>query len=174
MWERTAIMTSKHRFAPGIWAALVLAAIATGCLIWWLVSKQTSPFPATIQQSSQLTLFYPTTLPQGYELDRSSIQHTNGVVTYVAKNSVNKYINFSLQPRADNFDFTAFYTTTLVKAFKFTTTYGEATVGNMQSNGNMVGSLINGDTWLLISAPPVITSSSLQTIISNLSLAQAD
>jgi hypothetical protein len=168
MWEGIALhgrSTRLKKIAGVALAILIVAALAT--VGWYFAHRDTgSPFPSAIRSRTQLTLFYPTTLPEGYVLDAASVRQTNDVITYVAKKS-DKYINFSIQPRADTFDFTTFYSTVLVKSFKFTTPLGEATVGSMQSNGNTVGSLINGDTWVIVSAPADIKPSVVQGIISD-------
>lgn len=164
MWEG-AVTYSRKRLL--ITLALLLAAVS--CLgIWYFIAKQQqSPFPTSIQDT-KLTLFYPTTLPEGFAVDKSTIKRTNGVITYAATNAEKHYINFSLQERADKFDFDTFYSTILTRSFKFVTLNGEAAVGTMQSNGNSVGSLINSNTWVIVSSTAKVSTEEVQQIISNL------
>ncbi|HYH74455.1 MAG TPA: hypothetical protein VD735_00680 [Candidatus Saccharimonadales bacterium] len=174
MWENDRLIRRQALLKYGTVTFVVLVLIA-GIASWYVLSRRNeSPFPPAIRTNTNLTLFYPTTLPEGYALDETSIDQTNDVISYVAEKpgKPSRYINFSIQPRADKFDFNTFYNTTLVKSFKFTTTLGEATVGSMQSNGNTVGSLINGDTWIIVSAPAAVKSSEVQTIIADLKTVQ--
>jgi hypothetical protein len=167
MWENTAARSRKGRII-GLLLAIALLLSAGGIVTCQMVERHNrSPFPETIHDATNLTLFYPTTLPKGYVVDQTSVKRTNGVINYVATDNNKHYINFSLQARADKFDFNTFYSTTLSKAFKFTTPYGEATVGTMSSSGNSVGSLINGSTWIIISAARV-SPEDIQTVISKL------
>lgn len=164
MWESTITRPRK-----GLWitvCAVILVLIGLGT-VWYVTSRQQSPFPASMQDS-KLTKFYPTTLPDGFAVDKSSMKQTSGVITYIATDAKKRYINFSLQPRAESFDFNTFYGTILTRSFKFVTSNGEAAVGTMQSNGNSVGSLVNSSTWVIVSATASVSNDDIQKIVSGL------
>jgi hypothetical protein len=107
-----------------------------------------NPFPASIQTGAGLSMFYPGKLPAGYILDKTSINLTNGVLLYNAADG-DKHLVFTLQKTPTTFDFPTFYKQQLTGAQQYQTPYGQATVG--KNSGRYLGSLTDGDTWLLLS-----------------------
>ncbi|MBX4188706.1 hypothetical protein KW792_01245 [Candidatus Saccharibacteria bacterium] len=107
-----------------------------------------NPFPADVRSHAKFTLLYPTQLPAGYAVDKASVSTSNEILLFNAINSGQK-MTFSEQKIPKGFDFSNFYKTGLANTQQFSTVYGQAAVG--KAAGHYVGSLVAGDTWLLIS-----------------------
>jgi len=127
---------------------LILAALAGGGFLAYHKYYVKNPFPADIRQNAGLDLLYPTKLPAGYTVDPTSIQQTNGILLYDATSGSNRLV-FTLQKTPPTFDFATFYKQQLQDNQQFFTAYGQAAVG--KNSNRYLGSLVDGDTWLLLS-----------------------
>jgi hypothetical protein len=90
----------------------------------------------------------PTKLPAGYSVDPSSFQYTNGINLFTANKGGQRLI-FTIQKTPPTFDFATFYKQQLQNNQQFSTAYGQAAVG--RNSGHYLGSLVAGNTWLLLS-----------------------
>lgn len=142
---------SKPRLWPkAIVFIVILAALASAGVYAYPRYIKSSPFPAAIRDDvdGSVRLLYPTKLPEGYQIDKTSFNYANGILIYAATNN-DKRIVFTLQKTPDNFDFTSFYKQQLSGTQQYQTTYGQATVG--KNDKRYLGSLPAGDTWLILS-----------------------
>lgn len=139
----------KRRLLRFFILLIVLAALAGGG--WYAHHKYfvKNPFPADIRQNASVDLLYPAKLPAGYTIDPGSIEQTNGILLYNATSGGQRLV-FTLQRTPPTFDFATFYKQQLKNNQQFSTKYGQAAVG--QNGGRYLGSLVDGDTWLLLSA----------------------
>jgi hypothetical protein len=139
----------KHRLLRFLILLIILAALAGGG--WYAHQKYfvKNPFPADIRKNAAVDLLYPAKLPPGYRIDPASIQQTNGILLYDAVNGGQRLV-FSLQKTPPTFDFTTFYKQQLQNNQQFSTAYGQAAVG--RNGGRYLGSLVDGGTWLILSA----------------------
>ncbi len=126
-----------------------------------------SPFSKTVKRSVIFPLYYPTVLPAGYWLDKSSISTTSSVVIYSVKYSGGaKKMVFSLhaQPTADQIS--SFYFHYMPLHIDVSTTVGTAAIGAI--NNHTVVSLPTDKTWILLTGPPDVNQSLLRQIIESL------
>lgn len=144
---------------------IILTLLGCGGYFGYTKYRQKNPFPVDIVQQSKLSLFYPSKLPAGFAVDQSSMQVTNGITAFSAINGSQKLV-FTQQKTPASFNFGAFYSQSLTDTNHFTTSYGQAAVG--KNSGRWLGSLVSGDTWLLLStnsAQP--TSGDMRFVLNN-------
>jgi hypothetical protein len=79
--------------------AMLLVAIAVGLVLF--LQKSDSPVPKNIQKSVNFALYYPSTLPSGYTLDKGSVKSENQIVFYSLDND-GKKISISEQAAPAN------------------------------------------------------------------------
>jgi len=128
---------------------IVLILLATAGVYAYPKYANANPFPAGIRSNAGLSLFYPSKLPAGYTVDKTSINLSNGVLLYSANNG-DKRLVFTLQKTPTAFDFANFYKQQLTGDQQYQTPYGQATIG--KNSNHYLGSLTAGDTWLLLSS----------------------
>jgi hypothetical protein len=157
----------KTRLWPNLVVLVVILAALAGAGVYaYPKFFGPNPFPANIQQNAQLSLLYPTKLPAGYQVDKTSFNLDNGILIYSAANGDKKMV-FTLQKTPSNFDFTSFYKQQLSGTQQFQTPYGQATIG--KNSGHYLGSLPAGDTWVLLSTnSPAVSIDDMSTALQNL------
>jgi hypothetical protein len=139
----------KRRLLKLLMLLVFLATLSGGG--WYAHQKYLvkNPFPADIRQNASVDLLYPTKLPAGYTMDLTSIQQTNGILLYDAASGSQRLV-FTLQKTPPTFDFATFYKQQFKNNQQFSTKYGQVAVG--QNGARYLGSLVDGNTWLLLSA----------------------
>lgn len=151
-----------------ITSILVLLA-GLGGAYWYFAKNLVSPIPALIKASAAFPILYPTKLPAGFNIDSSKFSESKDSVIYSAANTAGQEIAFTVQPRPTSFDFNKFYSQVLSNSTVFTTTVGQAAIG--QANGRLLGSIYTDQSWLLVSsASQQIQSSDLRLILDNLKI----
>jgi hypothetical protein len=140
-------------------SAIVLALLAAA--IWYVVIRETNPFPPTIRPAGY-TLFYPQTLPAGFYVDKASFEQTSTVTTYTVIYDSSKKLIFSIQAKPAGFDFDGLHQ----DAKKLKSSIGQAYAGAI--DGRTVVSIPTDDSWLLVGVPSDIKTSTLETVLSNL------
>lgn len=130
-------------------AGIVLILLAAGGAYAYPKYYKTNPFPAEIRDNAQVSLLYPGKLPAGYSVAASSFQLANGIVIYAANSGQNRLV-FTIQKLPSSFDLNNFYKQGLLNTTTFDTSVGQAAIGT--ANGRLVGSLSNGQSWLLVNA----------------------
>lgn len=146
-------------------AALLAIAIAVVILFAaWL--RIPDPLPAAIRSSTPISLFYPTSLPEGYVLNRDSFSINNGVVSYTVQDSKGNKLLFTQQAPPASFNFEDFATKQISAGRRGNSPHGELVIGTFQ--GNAVASLRSSNTWLLISSPDKASLGNLEKIASEL------
>lgn len=145
---------------------LILAVL--GGVVWWAYPKYAdkNPFPANIQTNAQVMLLYPKTLPAGFEIDANGMHFANGALIYDAKKGDSRLV-FTTQKTPPTFDYAAFYQQQLKVTRQFKTDLGEAAIG--KPDARYLGSLVAGNTWLLLSTnSPDVSSEDMYQVIANL------
>jgi hypothetical protein len=143
---------------------LCVAAASTAAYIYHQNSSEV--IPAKIKSQTNLPILYPSKLPPGYKVIKSSFNVTSGnVVAYYASDSKGNHINFTVQPRPKSFDFDKFYTQIMSDTTRFNTPAGEAVIG--KANDKLLGSLATTSSWLLVTGSSnKVDASNLQTALS--------
>jgi len=125
-------------------------------------------FSNTMLSSVNFSLFRPASLPTGFIINKQSIQTNGQIVTYSASDKLGHNIVFSIQQRPATFDFDSFYSKSLTSTQRFITNNGEAAIGSAARAGK-VGSLVSGDTWVLVTSNySSLTSEAFQDILKGL------
>jgi len=127
---------------------IILAGLAGGGLFAYQKFWAPNPFSSDIRQS-KLDLLYPAKLPAGYKVNQQNMSLSNGILIYDATNQAGSRLVFTLQSTPANFDFNAFYKQQLVNNAQYPTNFGTAVIG--KNSNRSLGSLVDGDTWLLLS-----------------------
>lgn len=151
-------------------ACFVLATIIGSVILFINLSKSTSPFTKEVTARYNFPLYYPATVPNGWQLDKESMNRGQGVLIYNVfdRNDPEKKVNISLQPQPRAFDFDKLYKETLIKSSQFNTSLGNAAIGK-GDNGYKIGSLATGDTWILMSSSSAkVSNDDLRVLLSDL------
>jgi hypothetical protein len=139
----------KRRLARKLIVTVLILGILGGACAWaYPKYAHKNPFPADIRASAAVQLLYPSKLPAGYTISSSSIHLDNGVLTYAANNGA-KRIVFTTQRAPKSFDFPAFNQKYLKNPKQLSTAYGQAVIG--QNEDRALGSLVSGQSWLILS-----------------------
>lgn len=91
---------SRKKLLFRLLAVVIIIAVATSTW-WYFSSKGSGPIPKKIRQSVNFSLYYPSQLPAGYSLDKSSVKFSNQIVFFNLK-SVDNTINISEQTAPAN------------------------------------------------------------------------
>ena len=74
---------------------LIIIGLAFG--IWWFIKgRDSGPIPKSIQKSAGFAIYYPSSMPLGYSLDKSSVNQSNQIIFFKLKSGDNA-INISEQ-----------------------------------------------------------------------------
>lgn len=156
---------NKRRYAYLLAVGLVLAVGAVG---WLYMDKLSNPIPSEIREKSNLALYYPERLPDGYLLDENSFKIDGQIVTFTALADDNRKIIFTLQGRPQTFDFQKFYQQGLSGTEQFTTPAGQAAIGKSPTQ-QLIGNLVGEKTWVIVSSSsPSLTASDLKLVLNGL------
>ncbi len=157
----------KRKLFRKVIIVLVILGILGGAAAWaYPKYMDKNPFPANIQSSAQVQLFYPSKMPAGFKIEPSSMHFTNGAFIYDAKNA-DKRLVFTLQKTPPTYNYSSFYGQDLKNLKELTSPYGKAVVGKYQDR--YLGSLVSGNTWLLLSTNNTsVSADDMSLIISNL------
>lgn len=158
--------SKRQKLQKAVLAVLVLTVL--GGIVWWAYSRyaDNNPFPANIQTNAQVLLFYPMTLPAGFQIDPSSMHFANGALIYDARKGDSRLV-FTTQKTPPTFDYTAFYQQQLKDTRQFKTDLGEAAIGKLDER--YLGSLVAGNSWLLLSTNSTsLSSEDMHQVIANL------
>lgn len=154
------------------WQLLILilgiALIASGGIFF--VMRDANPIPKGIRSSATFPLFYPTKLPANWQIDTNSFSQAASVVLFRVVDTANasRGVSISIQPQQESFDTDRFYKQTLAKSTQFTTALGQAAIGESEM-GTRVGSIVTGDSWILVTAPINSASNAdIRTILTSL------
>lgn len=153
-----------------VFTVILLCLAASGLAVYQ--SKKSQPaVPVAIQSKSQIPVLYPSKLPAGFALAKSSFNIAAGnIVAYYAANQSGQHLNFTVQPRPANFDFEKFYSQIISNSTRFNTTLGEAAVG--KANGHLLGSLATTNSWVIVTGnSKSVSAADIQFAISNLKAA---
>jgi hypothetical protein len=137
LWRHLAVLT------------VILAALGAGGFFGYQKLNIHNPFPDGIRSQSKLDLLYPAKLPAGYTVNKQNMSLSNGVLIYDATDKDGRRLVFTIQPAPANFDFNAFYKQQLTNNQQYPTSLGTAVIG--KNSNRPLGSLVDDDTWLLLS-----------------------
>jgi hypothetical protein len=130
--------------------SLALAAILIGGAVsFFLISDNTNPIPKDIRKNSQVALYYPSSLPKGWKLDKTTFEQTQGVVLYTLKSSKGTIV-ISEQQQQDGFNYDQFYQKSLTSSSSVSTPLGSGAIGKLR--GKAVGSITIDKSWILASS----------------------
>jgi hypothetical protein len=150
----------RRRLRTIVLSGLTVAVIAGGLTIWRLSIRPSAivnPFSASIMASVQFPLYYPTTIPPGFRIDRSSIvEPQTGVVIFSIDGAHQEKIYVSEEARSTTVMIGNFY-----KQFKnrkeIGLSDGEVAGGYLPSTGNLVSSRANNTTWVICNTKAHLT-----------------
>lgn len=115
----------------------------------WRALHPPSMIPTNISESVSFQLFYPTALPQGFSIDKTSFDSQHGIVVFSANGPHADHISFTVQRRPPTFDYDTFYKQGLSDATQFITSNGQAAIGKARQT--VFGSLVAGESWVIVS-----------------------
>lgn len=111
-----------------------------------------SPFSdETKEKMSNTTLYFPTTLPKEYKIEKDTMkQPSSGVLVYAASNEAGNAITFSIQSKPSGLN-TKPFTDQLTSTKTVQTSEGEATIGE-DTDGKRIASYLTDTVWMIINA----------------------
>jgi hypothetical protein len=125
-------------------------------------SKRQNALPASLAQTGDLKVYYPSALPDGFALDKSSAQSSGEVVSYALTNDTGAKITVSTQPKPAGLD-----TSILSGGTKFTTSLGE--VQDLSSSDKGIYIVTTPDNQLIyINSTLKLSSASATQLINSL------
>lgn len=158
---------SRRRESKKLLIIVLIVGILGGLATWAYPNYMNkNPFPAHIQNSSKALLLYPSKLPKGFFINQKSMHFDNGKLIYDATKG-NTRLVFTTQKTPPTFDYAAFYQQQLKFTRQFKTDLGEAAIGKLDDR--YLGSLVIGNTWLLLSTnSPDVSSKDMHQVFVNL------
>lgn len=84
-----------------LWLIIIVVVIASVVTTVIIKNKNSNPFPKNIRTSADFPLYYPDSLPSGYELSRASIKYDRNIVFYNISHG-NSEIRISEQSKPTN------------------------------------------------------------------------
>lgn len=162
-------LTFSKRLFLGVLFGLLIAGLFVG---WYQRASHVSLVPKNIQKSVDFPIYYPESLPAGYNLDTQSFRLAEaGVVLFAVTYDKGKDIVFSeqQQPSASEMDkFISSYVP-LNSALQFP--LGQAKVGAYGSAPNIrtvVSLPVRNGPWLIATAPSEVSHDDLVKILTSL------
>lgn len=142
------LLHKKWLFIIGAIAAVLVAALAAGYVFFGANDKgATSSIPQSIRQESQIPLYYPATLPEGWSVNPATFRQDGQIVLFVVATPSGD-INVTQQARPNNFNFEKFHREVLQQGTIVLASIGEGAVGAADSK--LIGSLLTDKTWILL------------------------
>lgn len=153
----------KKRYFIGV--GIILALIAAG-MTWYFVRPPSSPIPKNISETVIFPLFYPTKLPTGYVINKTSFHSDNQVVLYSLTKSGAPNIVITVQSKPNGFDFSDFKDKQLRSSKSIANDAGDTVVGLYADR--IVGSLLSDKSWVLVNAPSKVSAKDIETVMKSL------
>ena len=153
---------------PVIFIPVLVLIIIAGAGAYFLFFVSHDPIPQNIRSQVSFTLYYPSSLPPGWSIDKSSFyaDPSDQVVGYRLKGQ-NGYLGITIQPAPNGFDFNNFYTKQLGDTTQFLTPLGQGAIG--KANNNYIGSLDTTTSWVLTSSSSSgISKSNVQYVLNHM------
>lgn len=150
-----------------IFLLILIVLIGVGAGSWWYINdRNSSPIPVQIRNSINFTIYYPATLPQGYDLDKSSTRETKGVLLYSFKKAADlSSIAVIEQSEPKGFDPATMFSNHPVPSslMTFGTVYD---LSNNQQSRFMV--IADGRVLIFVSSPKKLDNSITSLVVNNL------
>jgi hypothetical protein len=147
------VATKSHRLSKRRIITFVLIAIciiASAITVTIIRDRQhtnSTPFSIETRQAVDFPLYYPTNLPAGFTLDKTSISSTDEVVLYNLKAPGDAIINVSVQKRPEGANLEAFYAQELSDVHSIPTTHGVVKIG--KRGQSIFASLVTDTSWII-------------------------
>ena len=139
----------KRRLLKKVLLLCLFLGVLGGSAVWaYPKYAHPNPFPADIKTTDAVDLFYPSKLPAGYSVDKSTMQLGNNKLTYNAVNDGKKLV-FTDQKTSSAPSLQSFTSQYLKNSQTFDTYYGAAVVGKNQDR--YLGVLVADNSWLIVS-----------------------
>jgi|GEM_PF-2973798 len=135
--------------------ALSIAIIVAGVL-WWMQSRAMSvQIPKTVTAQALFTIFVPSALPDGFEIQEDSFSLNEGVLIFSVKGPGDRAIAFTEQAVPASFDFTNFYAKQMTDVKKiddapYQSALGKASIAGVEgAASDKMLSIRADDTWII-------------------------
>lgn len=158
---------------PLIYIICGIFLIAAGVAIFEIFFVTRDPIPKNIRSQANFTLFYPGSLPSGWNIDNSSYYaDTSAQVVGYRLKGPNGYLGVTIQPVPSSFNFNDFYTKRLANTSQFLTTLGQGAIG--KSGNTYIGSLDTPSSWVLTTSNSSgVSKTDIQYILSHMKAASS-
>jgi len=160
----------KIKITKPIIALVLVMIIAVGAtwLKFYLHRSNNTQILKNISQSVNFNLYYPSLLPEGYNISKGSFGQGSNVVTFYAENSRHERLFFSEQPLPDKTAMDDFNKRALQDKTNVISDAGQASIGTL--NNKPTGSLATAKTWVLVITSNSSQKSALSSVLSALRL----
>lgn len=153
---------------------LVLLALILIVMAWRTNSSNqivSDPFTAKTIASVKFNLYYPTQLPSGYSIDKSSITEPQaGVVVMMFKKNGQPPIYMSQEIRPTTFNFGGYYNGFSNLKEKIDSR-GTIAAGYINNGYTAIGSFVIGQTWVLVNTTANLSVNQTISLLNSLVLA---
>lgn len=113
-----------------------------------------------------LTIYVPSSLPQGFSYTRQAPSQTDKILTYYLSFDAGKRLSISDRPRPKDINFDDFYRQNLNNRLSVPSSQGQAVIGN--ANNQAVGSLLTNQVWVIVSSSLQLDNTRLTQLVSGL------
>jgi hypothetical protein len=166
------IQNSRRRGLPhwgrGVWIGFAAAAIAVAGITAAVTyqSGTTSPIPLDVAEKALFDTYYPSRLPQGFELDEDSYGVQEGALIFSASHQDGRKLAFTETAVPKDFDFDEF-NQGLSNSKRLSGTPHTAIIGRMPGQRTVL-SITAGNAWLLMTSQNDVPEGDLRLIASHL------
>lgn len=137
---------------------------------WHKQKAATSPFNAAIMASVGVPLYYPTILPDGFHIDKRSINEPqSGTVVLTMNGPRGEKLYMSEEARPAAFNLGGFYNS-FIGLKEIAVSGGAIAVGYINGGRTIIGSRSINKTWILANSNAHVSPATLVRILESLKL----
>jgi len=153
-----------------IFLIMIVLVIAVAGFVYYKYESRYRFFPSDIHRQADFSLYYPTQLPAGFNIDKTSIKLNQPgpgqlYVAYYIRFGGKKRLTVSIQKRPKAFDYQSLYNQQFTDTSAFIAADGTGVVG--ESRFILTTSFVTKKSWLFITAPPGGIDKSQMLLIAN-------
>lgn len=170
-YRPTRSIRTSQNYRLQVTGLVIASLIAIGLIAWGMLTlshRQQWPDPQLTRAAHSATypIYYPSTLPKGFEPLSSTPKVSADVFIYTLTYDGNKKLFISAIPRPAGIQFSDFYNRILSNKTNVLNAAGTAVIGN--ANNQPIGSLVTTKTWVTMNAPKGIDTQRLQALVASL------
>lgn len=162
--ESSEVSRSRHPFKTRgskrtafVAGFILLFSLIAGAALWALLRPtgrapvaSAGEFSVAVQRTATFALYYPRVLPEGWQVNASSMSASAELVTFSVtdRTGTRLVVTQQMTPPIEQLD--AFYKEQILEPATVTTAIGRAVIGSFE--GGSIGAVTAGNTWIVVRA----------------------